>query len=183
MATNNYRYVGNLLGLGTPMTVPGKFAAGASQAIKMGEILELTGTGNTLWVPLDSDFDMSAALGSGGKVAIAACEIKSGDTAGFYPVYPIRPGDVWEFDLLATDAQNPSVGTPVYYSSSEKVTTTEGTNIIGKVSGFEHYPQLQGHASDDASFDRGTTIKNVAGGKVRITFEESNTYYSALQSA
>lgn len=184
MASNTARWVKNLNGehITGPLVVLGKFAAGSSQAIKKGELLELTGNTNTEWVPLDSDFDMSAAAGSGGKVAIAACEIKSGDLAGYYPIIVARPEDVFEFTLLSTDAQNPAAGTAVYYSSSETVTTTAGTNIVGNVCQFSHYPK-QGFASDQASVDAGATLRNVSGGKVHITIQESNSYFSALQSS
>lgn len=184
MATNNVRWVKSLDGehVTGPLVLLGKFAAGSSTAIKKGQLLELTGNTNTEWVPLDSDFDMSAAAGSGGKVAIAGCEIKSGDLAGYYPIIVPRKNDVFEFTLLSTDSQNPAAGTAVYYSDSETVTTTAGTNILGNVCMFSHYPK-QGFASDQASVDAGTTLRNVSGGKVHITIQESNSYYSALQSS
>jgi hypothetical protein len=185
MASNNVRWVKSLAGehVTGPLVVPGNFAAGSSQAIKKGELLELTGNTNTEWVPLDSDFDMSAAAGSGGKVAIAFEEIKSGDLAGFYKIVVPRPDDVFEFTLLSTDTQNPALGTAVYFEDSESVSTTAGTNILGNVAGFAHYPYPQGHTSDDASITKGTTRRNVAGGKCQITIQESNSYYSALQTS
>lgn len=176
MATNQSRWVANLLGLPPPVPVPGKFVAGATTAIKRGELLELTGSGNTTWVPMDSDFSMAK------NVAIADTELKSGDLAGYYPIVAPRPGDVFRFKLLSTDAQNPAVGAPVYFNSSEQVTTTPGTNIIGHVAGWGGYPYPQGHASDDASYDRGTTLRNVPGNEVWITIEDSNTYFQALQN-
>ena len=184
MATNTARWVKNLDGehVTGPLVMVGTFQAGSTQAIKKGELLEFTGNSNAAWVPLDSDFDMSAAYGSGGKIAIAACEIKAGDLAGNYPIYVPRPDDVWEFTLLSTDDQNPAYGTAVYYSDSETVTTTAGTNIIGNVCMDSHYPK-QGFASDQASIDAGTTRRNVSGGKVHITIQESNSLYSALQSS
>lgn len=177
MATNQTRWVKNLFDpqRSGPVCVPGNFAAGSSQAIKRGELLELTGNSNTEWVPMNSDFSMAE------NVAIAACEIKSGDLAGLYPIIIPTPGDVFEFTLLSTDAQNPAIGTAVYYSSSEQVTTTAGSNILGNVAGWGHYPYPQGHAADDASVDRGTTRRNVDGGKVQITIENTNSYAHALQ--
>ena|SRR3990167_7747407 len=180
MATNQVRWVKSLLGehVTGPLLAPGNFGAGSANAIKRGELLELTGTGNTLWVPMDADFDMSAAAGSGGKVAIAACEIKSGDLAGYYPIVVPRPGDVFEFDLDADD--DLALGTALYWSTSEQVTDTAGTNIIGHVAGWTHYPYPQGHAADDASVGRGTTIRTQA--RVHMTIEVSNSFYSALQN-
>lgn len=181
MATNNSRYRGNVIhdpdGSKGPLLMLGKFAAGSSQAVKRGELLELTGNTNTEWVPINSDFDMSAAAGSGGKVAFAHEEIKSGDLAGYYWIEVPRPGDLWEMDLAAAGATD--VGTALYYSDSETVTVTAGTNIVGHAAGQEHYPRHQGHAADDASYDRGTTIKSQS--KVILTIEVSNSYYSAMQ--
>ena len=178
MASNHVRWVKNLFGehITGPLVMPGNFAAGSSQAIKRGELLELTGNSNTEWVPIDSDFAMS------GNVAIAACEIKSGDLAGFYPIIVPRPGDVFEYTLLSSDSQAPALGAAVYYSSSEQVTTTAGSNQLGDVVGFGHYPFPQGHAADDASVDRGTTKRNLEGGKVHITIKSSCSYYAAVQS-
>ncbi len=170
MATNHVRWVGNLFGATAPLTVLGKFAAGSTKAIKRGEILELTGNTNTEWVPIDSDFAMAS------NVAIAAEEIKSGDRAGYYPIIVPRPGDVFEYDLAEASAV--AVGTSLYYSSSEAVTVTTGTNVIGVAVGQEHYPQEQGHLADDASGDSGTTIKSTA--QVRMTFSETASYFKAL---
>lgn len=177
MASNQVRWVKNLFNpqQSGPVCVPGKFAAGSSVPIKRGELLELTGGGNTQFVPMDSDFSMAE------NVAIAACEIKSGDAAGYYPVIAPVPGDVFEFELLSTDSQAPAIGTAVYWSSSQIVTTTAGSNILGNVAGWGHYPYPQGHASDDASYDRGTTLRNVEGGRVHITIETTNSYIHALQ--
>lgn len=171
MASNQTRWVKNLLGATEPLIVPGKFAAGSSVPIKRGELLELTGNTNTEWVPMDSDYAMSA------NVAIAACEIKSGDLAGYYPIIVPRPGDVFEYALDASD--DLAIGTALYWSNSETVTDTAGSNILGKVSGWAHYPYPQGHAADDASVDRGTTLGFQS--RVHITIERSNSYFTVLQ--
>ena len=178
MATPRFTYVKNLNGIGGgPLIVPGKFAAGSSVAIDKGEILELTGDSGAEWVPMDSDYDCAA------EVAVAACNIKSGDLAGYYPIIVPREGDVFEFTLLSTDAQNPALGTAVYWSASDTVTTTAGTNILGNVAGWGHYPFPNGFASDDASIGKGTTLQNVNGGRVQITFQKSNSYFVALATA
>lgn len=182
MATNQSRWVKNLFGATGPLLLPGLFGAGSTTAIKRGELLELTNTGNTIWVPMDSDYDMSAAAGSGGKVMIANEEVKSGDLAGWRLAIAPRPGDVFRFELLSTDTQNPAIGTAVYWSSSEIVSTTAGTNIIGHIVGFGHYP-IQGHQADDASVDKGTTRTNLPGREVWITIEDSNGYYRTVQQA
>lgn len=180
MATNQTRWVKSLLGehITGPLIVPGKFQAGSTQAIKRGELLELTGDTNTRWVPLDSDFAMAK------NVAIAACEIKAGDPAGFYPIIVPRPGDVFDYELDAAD--DLALGTPVYAygttTASEKVTDTAGSNILGHVAGWPHYSGIypQNHVSDDASQAKGETIPNQT--RVHITIEASNSYFQALQN-
>lgn len=176
MASNHpARWVGNLNGATAPLVRRGLFQAGATKAIKVGELLELTADTNTRYTPMDSDYDMGAAS----NVAIAAEEIKSGDRAGMYHVIIPRDGDIFEFDLAAAGAN--AEGTALYWSDSETVTITAGTNIIGHVVGQEHYPDYQGHLSDDASMDRGETIRSVS--TVRMTIELSNSRYALLQVA
>lgn len=168
MATNNHaRWLGNLDGepapaMGAGMCL-GKFQAGATQAIKAGELLELSG-GN--FIPLDADQAMTSII------AVAAEEIKSGDRAGYYMIFCPRPGDVFEYALAA--AANPAIGDSLYWSSSEVVTVTAGTNILGYVATQDHYPHKQGHTADDASGDAGTTIRNTA--RVGIVFKKSVAY-------
>lgn len=173
MATNQQRFVKNLItGSTEPLIVPGKFAAGSSQAIKRGELLELTGNTNTEWVPMDSDYAMSK------NVAIAACEIKSGDPAGYYPIIVPRPGDVFEFDLDADD--DLALGTAVYWSDSQTVTDTAGSNILGHVAGWTQYAAIYPqNFADSGGPDKGTTITTEA--RVHITIEDSNSYFQALQ--
>lgn len=171
MATNQVRWLKSMFGAPGPMIILGKFQVGSTQAIKKGELLEFTGDTNTAWVPMDSDYAMSA------NVAIANEEIKAGDRAGYYEVIVPRPGDVFEYELATAGAT--AYGTALYYSSSEVVTVTAGTNIIGHACGQEHYPAKQGHLSDDATGDAGTTIRSTS--YVRMTIEPSNSVYSALQ--
>lgn len=175
------KYLGNLLhdpdGSKGPLLMLGKFQAGATQAISKGQILELTGDTNAAWVPLDSDFDMSAAAGSGGKVCVSYVDIRSGDRAGYYPVIVPRPGDIFEADLAAAGATE--VGTALYYSSATAVTVSAGSNIIGHAVGQDNYPKKQGHLSVDGSPDAGTTVRSQS--RVKFCFQETNSYYSAFQ--
>ena len=168
MASNHSPWVRNQSGAQEPWIGLGLFQAGASQAIKRGEILELTGAGST-WVPLDSDFDMSA-----GDIAVAACEIKDGDKAGYYPIMIPRIGDEFEFKRTSG---NSVVGTALYFSNSETVTVSAGTNILGYVSGFDNYPQ-QGFASEDVSPSAGSTIRSTS--RVRMMFRYNNSFASKL---
>jgi len=169
VASNKVRWVGSVDGACEPLVWLGNFQAGATQAIKRGELLELTGATNTAWVPLDSDFAMDS------NVCIANEEVKSGDRAGYYEVIVPRRGDIFEYDI--DTANNPTIGTAVYYSSSEAVSES-GTNVLGYTVGQEHYPLKQGHLADDGSLDAGTTLKNVS--QVRIVIREAVSYYSAV---
>lgn len=172
MATNQKRWVRNLFGAPEPLIMLGLFQAGASQAIKRGEILELTAGGNTQWVPMDSDFSGSA------NVAIANEEIKSGDRAGYYEIIVPRPGDIFRF-AIATAAAT-AVGTGLYWSDSETLKAT-GSNILAYAAGQEHYPLKQGHLVDDIAPDSGTTIKSQS--IVLVTFKEAVSYLKVLQVA
>ena len=174
MASNQVRWLRNLGGAQGPLIMLGLFQAGATQAIKRGELLELTGDTNTAWVPLDSDFAMA------GNVAIAHEEIKDGDRAGYYEIIVPRPDDVFEFTLAA--AGDPELGTPLYFSSSEVLTETAGTNIVGRVANQAHYPQKQGHLSDEPSGDAGTTIKNTLQVGVIISAKASTCRWSGQSS-
>lgn len=171
MAANKVTWIRNLFGASEPLIMLGKFQAGASQAIKRGEILELTADTNTRFVPMDSDFAMAA------NVAIANEEIKNGDRAGYYEIVVPRPGDIFAFLLAAAGA--PALGTALYWSSSQVLTVTAGSNIIGYAAGQAHYPLKQGHLADDASPDAGETLRSLP--YVHMVFKESVSYFAAFQ--
>lgn len=170
MATNQVRWVRNLFGAPEPLVMLGSFQAGATQAIKQGEILEFTGDSNTDWVPIDSDFAMD------GNIAVANEEIVSGDRAGYYEIIVPRPGDVFEFELAAAGAT--TFGTYLFYSSSEKVTATAGTNVLGVAVGQANYPDKQGHLTKDIGGDAGTTVRSQT--HVQMTFNESASLFAKL---
>jgi hypothetical protein len=166
MASNKIAFVGHARIKGAePYRVPGSFAAGASQAVKQGEILILSGG---LWAPLGSDTSMS------GVIAVADCEIRSGDLAGYRPIIVPGEDDLFVFDLAS--ANSPAIGDAVYYSSSQAVALT-GSNVLGYVAGFDHYP-MQGFQSVDASPDVGTTKRTVS--SVVIRFKKSVSYLIAI---
>lgn len=175
MATNRTRWVKNLYGphITAPLIVPGLFQAGSTQAIKRGEILEKTAGGATQWVPMDSDYAMA------NDVAIAAEEIKAGDFAGYYGLIVPRPGDVFEYELDASD--DLPQGQALYWVNSEKVTDSVGANIVGHVVAGGQYAPIfpQGHASDDASLDKGTTLDFQT--FVHMTFRAATSFYGAFQ--
>lgn len=170
MATNQARWVRNLNGAPEPLVMLGLFQAGATQAIKRGELLELTGDGNTAWVPMDSDFAMDS------NVAIANEEIKDGDRAGYYEIIVPRPGDVFEFELDAAD--DLSLGTALYWSDSETATDTAGSYVLGRVAGTDHYPQKQEHLADGGVADMGTTLRSQS--RVHMAIRQVASYYSAI---
>lgn len=166
MASNQSRFIGNVNGATEPLIIPGKFQAGGTQAIKMGEILELSSEN---WIPLDADQAMSAII------AVAACDIKSGDLAGYYPIIVPRPGD--RFIYSFSNADNPAMGTSLYWVSSEQVTSTTGSNVLGYVTGWDHYP-MQGHGAEDITSDRGTTLRSKS--NIIMSFKLSVSYYAAF---
>jgi hypothetical protein len=172
MANNTPRWIANLNGAAEPLRVLGKFQAGSTQAVKVGELIELTGVTNTCWVPMDSDF------AGAGNVAIADEEIVAGDLGGYFPVIVPRTGDVFEYDLAS--AGSSAVGTAVYWSSSEAVAIT-GSNQLGTIVGTEHYP-LQGHKGLQGAGapDAGTTLRSRS--SVLITIKAAASYYAALQA-
>lgn len=171
MATSQLRWIRNLFGATEPLRMLGLFGTGT--AIKKGEILELTGNTNTEWVPLDSDFNMAA------NIAVADVDIAAGDRTGYYPIIVPRPGDVFEFELATAD--DPLVGAALYYSSSEKLTTTAGTNPVGYAVGQEHYPDEQGHVTVNGAADAGSTVGTTS--YVRMCFALDASYAAAFNKS
>lgn len=165
-SNNNARWIDNADGAPGPLRVAGKFQAGSSQVVKLGEMLELSG-GN--FIPLDADQAMSAII------TVADEEIKVGDLAGYYSMIVPRPGDRFSFPLATAD--NPALGAALYWSDSETVTTSTGSNILAYVTGYDHYP-MQGHASEDITSDKGTTLRNTS--NIILSFIQSASYYAAL---
>jgi hypothetical protein len=166
-AVNKSPFKRNLISGSTEALVMlGLFQAGATQAIKRGEILEFTGNTNAAFVPLDSD----ASITQG--VAVAYDEIKSGDRAGYYKIIVPRPGDVFEFSLAT--AAGTTKGTALYFSDSQTFTTS-GSNIQAYAVGDSHYPE-QTHLADDGSGDAGTTVKTRA--VVEVVLLQATSIYT-----
>lgn len=165
-AVNRACWVKNVFGAPAPMKFPGKFQAGATAPVKIGEIIVLS-SGN--WIPLSSDTSMS------GTIAISDCEIVSGDLAGFHNIIVPRPGDVFEFPLDA--AATATATTALYYSTSQILTPTAGTNIIGYMQDEAAYP-LQGFVRGGSLTDASTTV--LSRGVIRMVFKASVSYFAAL---
>jgi len=169
MATNKNRWIKNLYGVTEPFIYKGLFQAGATAAVKVGELIEFTGNTNTAWVAMDSDFN------GAGNIAIANEEVKSGDRAGYYSIIVPRPGDVFEFDLATAAAT--AYGTNLYWSDSETLTTT-GSHILATAVGQEHYPLMQEHLADGGIADMGSTIKSQA--TVLVTIDLASSLWAVL---
>jgi len=168
MADNKVAWLRNLNGATKRLVMKGLFQAGGTQAIKKGELLELSG-GN--WIPLDADQSMAAVI------AVANEEVKDGDRAGYYEIIVPRPGDVFEYELATAAAV--ALGASLYWSSSQKVTTS-GNNVLGNAVGQAHYPSKQEHLSSGGIVDMGTTVKSTS--YVEMTIKAAASYYAALQT-
>ena len=167
MATSQVRYVRNIFGAPGPFLFPGKFQAGSTQEIRRGEFLKLSG-GN--FVPLSTDESMSAV------VAIADCDIRPGQLAGFYNVLVPRPGDVFQCVLDASGVATP--GANLYIAGSQTLTLTTGSNAFGDVCDEAACPIQKGPS--DVGADQGTTVATVM--RVNFTIKAANSYYAALQT-
>jgi len=167
------RWHHNDFGASGPLYVPFSFQAGSSQVIAPGQILDVSGA----IAPLASDKDMSAGILI---VSPNDFNIRSGDLAGYHAAIVPRPGDVFEADLATAGAL--TRGTNLYWSSA-LLLTNSGSNVIGDVYWHDGYPfpPEQGFQSQDASVDRGTTVRSVS--SVLFTFEASNSYWSQLFGA
>lgn len=168
MASNKKRFRRNINGATTTLLYPGKFQAGSTATCKVGELIELTAATNTCWIPMDSDF------AGAGNVAVAHAEIKAADRGGYYPIEVPRPGDIFEY-ALAT-AGNSAIGTALYWSDSETVTTS-GSNALAYVADHDNYP-IQGHLSAGDLLDAGTTLRTVS--YVGISIKLAASYYAAI---
>jgi len=164
---SSWRY--NMNGAKEPLYYYGLFAAGSSQAIVEGDILEFTGGGNTQWVPIDSDFDYD------GNIAVAAEKVKAGDLAGYYKIIVPRPGDVFEYALASGSAL--AYGTAMTYHGTQSV-TTGGSHTLATATGQGHYPNKQGHLAAGDLFDSGVTIRSTD--TVEMVFAETASLWNKL---
>jgi len=157
-----------------PLLRKGLFGTGT--AIAAGDLLELTGNTNTEYVPMDADYDMGDGTSF---MAFAAEDIAAGDRTGYYNIIVPRPYDVFRLPLAAAGAT--AEGTALYWSSSNTLTVSAGSNILGVAVGQDHFPPKQGHVTKDAGPDVGTTIKSQ--NTVLFTVQLSNSQFSLLQTA
>lgn len=171
MAVNLDPYAGNLIypEIKLPLKKKVLFQAGATQAIKRGEICAKTASTNTKFTPIAADSDFSTV-----KLVIAAEEIQAGDKEGYYWAWVPRPGDVWEFDLAS--ASNPAIGAALYYSTSQALALS-GSNALGYSVGDDHIPK-QEPAVISPYADAGVTLRNMT--KVKMGFRLTYSLWSAM---
>lgn len=166
MAVNAIRWVRNDITGKGPVRKKVRFAAGASVPVKKGEICAIAAN---VAAPLAADQAMA------GTIVISDCEIISGDLAGFRPVIVPVLGDVFEIELAAAGAS--VLGTALYYSTSQKLTITAGSNIIGYIVGDDNMPE-QGFQSRTPSYDAGTTIGTIT--RALVSIKQACSYAALL---
>lgn len=171
MASNTFTYRGNMFYPGQdgkPLIMPGNFAAGSTATVKGGDILELTANTNVEWVTMDADDTAFAA-----QIAVAGEEVKASDLAGFYRIIVPRPGDVFEYPVVSAAHK---IGDALYWTSTNKLTASAGSNIIARVVGHWQYPYPQNHLADGGVVDKGVTVRSIT--NVLITFVHGMSYYA-----
>lgn len=168
MAAKVYPWLYNLNGVTEPLIMPGLFQAGTTATIERGALLEFDGTN---WTELNADQAMNS------QIAFANQAIVSGDRAGFYEIIVPRPEDVFQLDLAT--AGNPLIGAAVYWIS--KFTVAEsGSNILGNVVGFDHYPGIMGQVTEGNITNPGVTVRDITA--LQIVIKEAASYYSLFQT-
>lgn len=168
MPVNLQPFAKSMFGPQAPFRLLLPVAAGSGQAIKRGEICEIS---SSVWAPISSDASFTAEL------AVCDHEIVAESKAGYYPFIIPRPGDMFEFELAAAAAA--ARGADLYYSTSQ-VLTTSGNNSLGDVVDHSGIPRQQGKADVGDVADRTSTI--LSAGFVLMTFKASTSYYAALQT-
>jgi hypothetical protein len=169
MAVNAIRWVRNDFHKGGPLRKKVRFAAGASVPVKRGEFCAISGG---IAAPLAADQAMA------GTIVISDVELISGSRAGFYSTIVPMPGDVFEIELAA--AGTAALGTAVYYSTSQKVTVTAGSNILGHLVGDDHIPE-QDRAPLNSGYDAGVTPATVT--RALMSVKGACSYNAALHVA
>lgn len=167
MAVNKDPFCHCLVGNDPDMFL-GLVQAGATQAIKVGEICVYNKTSG-YWVPASAVAD-----GTLYPIAISAEEQKAtgrGELTGarYIKFYSCSPNDVFEFELAA--ARSLAIGDKftLTASNSQKLTYTAGDFAVAVNVDFGHYPQ-----------EEDTTIRNQS--YARVTFNEACSYFGLTKS-
>lgn len=167
--SSKYTFVKNQKG-GKPYRVLLPTQAGATQAIKRGEICKLS-AGNM--VPLAADEAMVAII-----AVYDDKDIVAGDLAGYRWFIVPTEHDVFEYAIAAAAAAR---GAALYFGAdSQTLTTVVGTNIIGNVVDHDGFPKPQGSLSNGDIYDRGTTVGSVV--VVHMTFKKAVSLAAAYQT-
>lgn len=135
MAVNKYPFVKNIYGHDDPLTFPALVQAGATAAIKKGEICTFNETAG-YWIPA------SAVADACYKLAISAEEQKATDIARYIDFYALREGDVWEFAIDAAAGIALGEGLTLTASDSQKLTRDLDGVAVAVVIGMDNYPQI-----------------------------------------
>lgn len=172
MANDYAIWIGNLNNeYKEPMIWYGLFQAGSTAAVDAGELI--TRGGGTYFIPLAADESMA------GVIAFAACDIVAGDLLGYYPIIVPRPGDIFKVPIATQSAI--ALGTSLYWASDKTVTTTTGSNVLGKSARIDHYPIDQHHLAEGQLGDKGSTKRTPSDSYAHMTITAAASYWAALQ--
>jgi len=134
MAVNKSPWLKNLSGAIKPLLFPGKVQAGATAAIKRGEICTFNETSG-YFTPADAVADRCYAL------AIANEEQKAADLERYMEFIALRPDDVFEFILDASAQVALGDALELTASDSQKLTRDVDGDGVAFVVGIDNYPE------------------------------------------
>jgi hypothetical protein len=157
MATNKHPWSRNIHGASKPYLFPGKVQAGATAAIKAGEICIFNETAG-YWVPVNAAADYI------GPLAVANEEQKVADLARYMEFIAPREGDIFEFALSAAAAV--ALGDALIISDSQTLTR----DLDGLAVGFS--------VSQDNFPEAGTTLTSK--GFVEMVFNPAVSYFNKV---
>lgn len=157
MALNKSPWMGNIGGASKPLIIMGKVQAGATQAIKRGEICTFNETAG-YFIPANAVAD--------GKYALAICneEQKAEDLERYIEFIAIRSGDVFEFPLAAARAVAIGDTFTLTASDSQTLTYSATASPVAFAVGKGNYPET------------GTTIRTQSFAQVCFNPEVSYLY-------
>lgn len=133
MAVNLSPWIKNLGGADRPLLFPGKVQAGATAAIKRGEICTYDETSG-YFIPANAVADRMYSL------AIANEEQKADGLARYMEFIALRPEDVFEFVLDAAAQVELGDGLELTASDSQKLTRDVDGDAVAFYVGIDNYP-------------------------------------------
>ncbi len=164
-ATNLYPWVRNLDGATDPLVILGKVQAGATQAIKQGELVTWNETSG-YFEPIDAAADIKYNL------AFAGEEVSKLNTpqAGYRHIIVPRPADVFEIELAAAAAIEVGHNYEPTGTNSQTATLDADGDPVFNAVGQANYPGREKYA--------GTTIQSASHGLFTVNIAYS--YYRQL---